>query len=150
MILSPGGSAPVHAVIPPGTKGRHTLGTKGRHPPDQKQTPNNPSPAPKADPPGTKSRHPGTKSRHPRTKSRHPPDQRQTATTADGTHPTGMHSCYRYYICMVALHLFVYVCMFFFPVSAKEIQSFSSAIKRAYHGRQGDLVGVHVRTYVQT
>ena len=137
MILSPGGSTSVHAVIPPGTEGRHTLGTKGRHSPDQKQTPNTP-PAPKVDTPGTKGRPPRTKSRHPpdqrqipRTKSRHPPDQRQTpGPKADTPRTKGRRLLLRtvpillecilvilsYYICMVALHLFVYVCMFFSSV----------------------------------
>ena len=28
-------------------------------------------------------------------RGRHPPNPQQTAITADGTHPTGMHSCLR-------------------------------------------------------
>ena len=56
---------------PPGPKA-DTPGTKSKHP--------SPAPEPKADPPGPKADTP-------------PP--RQMATAADGTHPTGMHSCYR-------------------------------------------------------
>ena len=57
------------------SQGRHP---PGRHPPGQRH------------PPG---RHPP--GRHP--PGRHPPRQtpQQTATAADSTHPTGMHSCYR-------------------------------------------------------
>ena len=53
---------------------------------------------PRADtPPG--SRHPPSQEQIPLRWSRHPPEQTpplpgETATAADGTHPTGMHSCY--------------------------------------------------------
>ena len=63
---------------------------KSRHPPEQ--TPPGQTP-PKSRPP--KSRHP--QGRHP-PKSRHPPradpPPPDTATAADGTHPTGMHACW--------------------------------------------------------
>ena len=32
-------------------------------------------------------------------RSRHPPPPRDTATAADGTHPTGMHSCFNLQTC---------------------------------------------------
>ena len=41
---------------------------------------------------------------HPSPSSRHPPPQ-QTATAADGTHPTGMHSCIYFVLsCHIFLH----------------------------------------------
>ena len=84
------GSASVHAGIPPGP----------RTPPGTRHTP------PEQTPPG---------SRHLRPRSRHPPSRQspweqtsptpilpgadtpppETATVADGTHPTGMHSCFK-------------------------------------------------------
>ena len=123
VILFTGGSASVHAGIPPPGPGT-----------PQEQTPPRPGTPPGADTPQTRhtpweqtsprSRHPpGT--RHPPGAdtplgTRHPPDQApsqeqtppltrhppgadippgadpppQTATVADGTHPTGMHSCW--------------------------------------------------------
>ena len=72
-----GVSASVHAGIPPPPPGAGTplgAGTPQSRHPRRAGTP--------------QSRPPGT--RHP--PSRHPPQQ--TATVADGTHPTGMHSCF--------------------------------------------------------
>ena len=64
----------------------------GYHPPGP-ETPPGPGTLPlPADtlPPG-----PGTpRSRHPLGPGTPPPPTQQTATVADGTHPTGMHSCY--------------------------------------------------------
>ena len=54
-------------------------------PPPPEQTP------PGADPPGT---------RHPPPEQTPPPPGAETATAADGTHPTGMHSC-----CILVSHI---------------------------------------------
>ena len=94
-----GGSASVHAGIPP---------PKSRHPPEQTPPWEQTHSPGSRHPPGSRppwSRHPPG-SRHP--PSRHPPEQtpprnrhppsrhpapRDTVTAAEGTHPTGMHSC---------------------------------------------------------
>ena len=68
VILSTGGSAPVHARIHP---------PKSRPPSQEQTTPQEQTPPQKQ-----------TLSRN-----RHPPPREQTATAADGMHPTGMHSC---------------------------------------------------------
>ena len=67
---------------PPQADNPHGQTPPGSHPPPR-QTPTSPGrhPPPRQTPPG----------RHPL--GRHPPPQ-QTATAVDGTHPTGMHSCY--------------------------------------------------------
>ena len=105
-MLTGGCLPPLHPGIP--------SGTKGRHPPDQRQTPLGPKAdtplGPKADPRNQnqtspdqrqtprrpKGRSPGTKSKQtspsPGTKGR------QAATAADGTHPTGMHSVISFFI----------------------------------------------------
>ena len=74
-----GGSASVHAGIPP---------PRTRHPPgpDPPRTRQPPGP----DPPRTGHPPPGTS---PPPGAGTPPQQ--MATIADGTHPTGMHSCYK-------------------------------------------------------
>ena len=79
-----GVSASVHAGIPL---------PKSRHPqeadtPPRADTPQKQTPPPRADTPQKQT---PTKSRHP-PKEADPP--RDTATAADGTHPTGMHSCF--------------------------------------------------------
>ena len=51
-----------------------------------------------------RSRHPPWEQTSPR--SRHPPPPGETATAADGTHPTGMHSCF-------VIDLFHFPCLLF-------------------------------------
>ena len=75
----PGPEVAHWAYTPPGTGGRHQPGTRGRHYPGRH-------------PPGTRGRHPhplGPEADTP--PGRNPPQQ--TATVADGTHLTGMHTC---------------------------------------------------------
>ena len=53
--------------------------------------------------------------------SRHPPPHRDTVTTADGTHPTGMHSCFKLF--------WIFLKHFFFLISEGSISwSFGLAI----------------------
>ena len=103
-------SASVHAGIPP-PRTRQGVPGPGRwclvlgglpqcmlgcHTPGTRHSPRDQAPPP------TRTRHPPVAadtpgadtpwSRHPPPGSRYPPSQ-QTATAADGTHPTGMHSC---------------------------------------------------------
>ena len=81
---TPQEQTPLWDQAPSGT--RHPLGT--RHPPGQGTTP--PGPGTPWDQASSQDQvPPGTRCAPPRT--RHRPQQ--TATVADGTHPTGMHSC---------------------------------------------------------
>ena len=68
-----------------------------RHPPRSRHSPEQ-TPSPGADPPPTG--------------SRHPPPRQQTPTAADGTHPTGMHSCSR----CVQLRIIFRSCCFTFAL----------------------------------
>ena len=80
--LSTGGSASVHTGIPPPGPDSHTYPPRSRHPPWDEA-------------PGT--RHPPEQTHLPQGTdplgTRHTPALRETAIAADGTHPTGMHSC---------------------------------------------------------
>ena len=90
--LSTGGvgvSASVHAGIPPPQADTF----QSRHTPPPEQTPPQ-SRHPQSTPPGT-----DTPSRADTPRSRHPPP-RDMATAVDGTHPTGMHSCYFNQLCL--------------------------------------------------
>ena len=77
-----------------------------------------PSPLEQAPP---RSRHPLEQAPHP-SWSRHPPEQApqhppppvaETATAADGTHPTGMHSCGIYIFNSLSSALVFFICIFY-------------------------------------
>ena len=107
VILFTGGSASVHAGIQPPRPGTPRPGTprpgtpseqtppRSRHPPDQapqqEQTPLRSRHPPDQAPPWEQTHTPWT---------RHPPAE--TATAADGMHPTGMHSNYISFLIITA------------------------------------------------
>ena len=64
---------------------------RSRHPPEQTHTPLEQTPSWEQTPPPSGAD--TTRNRHPRKQT---PPPRETATAADGTHPTGMHSCYNF------------------------------------------------------